>query len=47
MEYKCAGQDCRSLDSELHECPICSAEVEIFSSEEQVKCHNCGNAVKR
>jgi predicted RNA-binding Zn-ribbon protein involved in translation (DUF1610 family) len=47
MEIQCPGDDVRSLDSELYECPACSAEIEIFSNEERVKCYNCGNMVRR
>jgi len=47
MEHKCGGQDTGNLDSDLYECPACAAEVELFSNEEQTKCHNCGKMVKR
>lgn len=42
MRYQCPGQDMRNLRVELHKCPNCGAEVEIFSDEVKVKCHQCG-----
>jgi DNA-directed RNA polymerase subunit RPC12/RpoP len=30
---------------ELYKCPKCGAEVEIFSNEVKVKCHQCGEMV--
>jgi DNA-directed RNA polymerase subunit RPC12/RpoP len=47
MYSKCPGQDFRKLRVELYKCPNCGAEVEIFSDENKVKCHNCGKNVFR
>lgn len=30
---------------DYHRCPSCGTEVEIFSNEVKVQCHNCGNTV--
>jgi len=45
MYSRCPGQDGRNLRVELYKCPNCGAEVEIFSDEVKVKCHNCGEMV--
>jgi NADH pyrophosphatase NudC (nudix superfamily) len=47
MESKCPGQDFRNLRVELHKCPNCGAEVEIFSDEVKVKCPKCAKYVFR
>jgi len=47
MYSKCPGQESRNLRVELHKCPNCSAEVEIFSDEIRVKCPKCGKYVFR
>ncbi len=45
MYSRCPGQDGRNLRVELYKCPSCGAEVEIFSDEIKVRCHNCGEMV--
>jgi len=45
MYSKCPGQDGRNLRAALYKCPNCGYEVEIFSDETKVKCHNCGKYV--
>jgi len=47
MLNKCPGQEFRNLRVELHKCPNCGAEVEIFSDEIKVKCPKCGKNVFR
>lgn len=47
MFSKCPGQDTRKLRVELHKCPNCGAEVEIFSDESRIKCQKCGTIVFR
>jgi ribosomal protein S27AE len=47
MFSKCPGQDTRKLRVELHKCPKCGAEVEIFSDESRIKCQKCGTIVFR
>jgi NADH pyrophosphatase NudC (nudix superfamily) len=47
MESKCPGQEFRNLRVELHKCPNCGAEVEIFSDEVKVKCPQCAKYVFR
>jgi DNA-directed RNA polymerase subunit RPC12/RpoP len=47
MSGQCPGQDGRSLSVSIHKCPECGSEVEIFSDETRVKCHNCGNVVHK
>ena len=47
MAFKCPGQDSRNLRVELHKCPNCGNEVEIFSDEARVKCRKCGKMVYR
>lgn len=42
MRMKCPGQEFRWLKVELHKCPSCGAEEEIFSNETRVRCHECG-----
>jgi DNA-directed RNA polymerase subunit RPC12/RpoP len=37
----------RNLRVEVHKCPNCGAQVEIFSDELKVKCHRCGSKVYR
>lgn len=47
MTTKCPGQDFRNLRVELYKCQKCGAAVEIFSDEQKVKCHKCGEKVYR
>ena len=47
MKTGCPGQDTRRLTVEIHRCPACRAEVEIFSDEVRAVCHNCGEKVYR
>jgi len=47
MYMKCPGQDPRNLRAELHKCPKCDYEVEIFSDESSRKCPECGERVYR
>ena len=47
MTFRCPGQDMRKLRVELHRCPGCGGEVEIFSDESRVRCHKCGEMVYR
>jgi len=47
MTSKCPGQDFRKLRVEIHLCPKCKAEVEIFSDETRVRCQKCGEVVYR
>jgi NADH pyrophosphatase NudC (nudix superfamily) len=47
MYNKCPGQEFRNLRVELHKCPNCGAEVEIFSDEVKVKCPKCAKYVFR
>ena len=44
---RCPGSDSRNLRVELHKCPNCGADVEIFSDESRVKCQKCGTLVYR
>ena len=44
---RCPGQDSRNLRVELHRCPNCGYEVEIFSDEIKVRCPRCGENVFR
>ena len=36
MYSRCPGQDSRRLRAEIHKCPSCGHEVEIFSDEVKV-----------
>ncbi|HUV75482.1 MAG TPA: hypothetical protein VMW00_02390 [Dehalococcoidales bacterium] len=45
MDSRCPGQDGRNLRVELYKCPNCGSEVEIFSDELKVKCHQCGEYI--
>jgi len=47
MYNKCPGQSNRNLRAELHKCPDCDYEVEIFSDEVSRKCPKCGTRVYR
>lgn len=47
MYSRCPGQDSRNLRVELHKCPNCGYEIEIFSDEIKVKCSQCGENVYR
>ena len=47
MTFRCPGRDSRKLRVELHKCPKCCADVEIFSDEARVKCYKCGHIVHR
>jgi len=43
--YRCPGQSGRNLKVELHRCPNCSYQVEIFSDELRTICPGCGREV--
>jgi hypothetical protein len=45
MPGHCPGQDGRELKVAVSMCPSCGSEVEMFSDETRVKCHNCGRYV--
>ncbi|MEE9191326.1 MAG: phosphohydrolase [Candidatus Aerophobetes bacterium] len=45
--YRCPGQSGRNLKVELHRCPGCSYQVEIFSDELRAICPNCGREVHK
>jgi len=45
MGYRCPGQAGRNLKVELHKCPNCGYELEIFSDELKVTCPSCGQPV--
>jgi DNA-directed RNA polymerase subunit RPC12/RpoP len=47
MYAHCPGRDNRNLRAELHKCPNCDNEVEIFSDEIKVRCSRCGENVFR
>ena len=47
MTFRCPGQDSRKLRVELHKCPSCGNEVEIFSDEAKVRCRKCREIVFR
>lgn len=47
MPMRCPGQDSRNLRVELHKCPGCGEEVEIFSDEVEVRCPKCRKPVYR
>jgi NADH pyrophosphatase NudC (nudix superfamily) len=47
MYSRCPGQDSRRLRAEIHKCPNCGHEVEIFSDEIKVRCSQCGKNVYR
>jgi len=47
MYMRCPGQDERNLRAEIHKCPNCGYEVEIFSDEAKLKCSQCGEMVYR
>ena len=47
MNGKCPGQDTRNLRAELHKCPNCGYDVEIFTDEISRKCYRCGERVYR
>jgi len=42
---KCPGQELRQVTAELHTCPNCGYQVEIFSFEIRAKCYQCGTMV--
>jgi Fe-S-cluster-containing dehydrogenase component len=44
---RCPGQDFRNLTVSEIKCPHCGTEVEIFSHENSVKCHVCGQRISR
>ena len=46
-KMRCPGSDSRNLRVELHKCPKCGADVEIFSDESRIKCQKCGTIVYR
>ena len=43
--YRCPGQVERNLKAELHRCPGCGYQVEIFSDELRARCPQCGKQV--
>jgi DNA-directed RNA polymerase subunit RPC12/RpoP len=47
MFSKCPGQDMRKLRVEMHKCPNCGADVELFSDETRIRCQKCGAMVFR
>jgi len=47
MYARCPGQDNRNLRAELHKCPECGYEVEIFSDEPGRNCPQCRTRVLR
>jgi len=47
VSNKCPGNDTRFLKLEVHKCPQCGYEVEMFSDEGLVKCAKCGAEVTR
>jgi DNA-directed RNA polymerase subunit RPC12/RpoP len=44
---RCPGSDSRNLRVELHKCPKCGADVELFSDESHVRCQKCREIVYR
>jgi hypothetical protein len=44
-DVRCPGQDGRDLKVNTCFCTNCGAEVELFSDERRVKCHQCGKYV--
>ena len=47
MNARCPGQDSRKITVEIHTCPRCRTELELFSDEAQVRCHRCGEIMRR
>lgn len=47
MPSLCPDPDQRKLRVGLYKCPDCGAEVQIFSDETCVRCHECGKMVNR
>ena len=47
MYAQCPGRNSSNLRAELHKCPNCDNEVEIFSDEIKVRCSRCGENVFR
>jgi len=47
MSSLCPDPDQRKLRVGLYKCPRCGAEVQIFSDETRVRCHECGKMVDR
>ncbi len=47
MYRRCPGQNNRNLRVELHKCPSCGHEVEIFSDEIKVRCPQCRENIFR
>ena len=47
MYAQCPGRNSNNLRVELHKCPNCDNEVEIFSDEIKVRCSRCGENVFR
>ena len=43
--YRCPGQSSRNIEAEIHLCPVCDYQVEIFSDELMVRCPNCHGEV--
>jgi len=47
MPFLCPGSDQKGLRMGIYKCPRCGAEVQIFSDETGVKCHECGKIIDR
>ncbi|OGS24418.1 MAG: hypothetical protein A2297_07225 [Elusimicrobia bacterium RIFOXYB2_FULL_48_7] len=47
MSPRCPGNDGRFLKVEIHKCPKCAYEVEMFSDEALVKCPKCKSEITR
>ena len=47
MPSFCPSPDPKKLRVGLYKCPLCGTEVQIFSDETGVKCHECGRMVSR
>ena len=45
--HRCPGTDPRFLKVEVHKCPHCGYEVEIFSDEAKTRCPKCKKDVYR
>jgi len=43
MNLKCSGSGDSTI--EYYDCPKCGEEVETFSDDPKVTCHNCGHTV--
>jgi exosome complex RNA-binding protein Csl4 len=47
MSEQCAGHEGRDLGVTEVACPVCGADLELFSDEKRVKCHVCGAWVNK